>query len=341
MKYDIVYITSIPAFYKINLFNRIAKEKKILVIFLCDTHVERNSDFYKGERSFDFISIANRNFFLKFIFCFNSFFINHSEYREVIISGWDYLFYWIIALLSPIIKNSMVIESSYLESQSSGLKKWMKKMILSRISRVYASGRAQKKLVEKIGFRGEIIITQGVGIFNIVSQPKYKYKENINNFIFVGRLSKEKNLAYLIEVFNEFPQLTLNIIGFGPEEEYLKSISSSNIIFHGAVPNSSLKTYFCQNDVFILPSLREVWGLVVEEALNNGLPVIVSDKVGCAEEIVIADYNGLIFELGNTVDLKLKILKMADPLFYNKLSQNISKLDFNEVALKQTTCYLH
>ena len=233
----------------------------------------------------------------------------------------------------------MVVESSILESITSGFKGYTKKLFCSRVSKAFVSGKSQADLVKALDFQGELIVTKGVGVFNIRSQPIFSAKSSIKNFIYVGRLSPEKNLQFLIETFNQLPNLTLNIVGFGPQEQLLKSIAKQNTVFHGAVPNAELHNLYLRNDVFVLPSISEPWGIVVEEAFNSGLPVIVSDKVGCASEIVEMDKNGLIFNLEEIDSLRKAILKITDPLYYNTLSNNVSKMNFEFIADKQVNCY--
>ena len=105
------------------------------------------------------------------------------------------------------------------------------------------------------------------------------------------------------------------------------------------VDNVKLPNYYKNNDVFILPSKSEPWGLVIEEALNNGLPVIVSDKVGCKDDLVTVD-TGLIFRYDDMDDLKNKVKKMCDVNYYNELRKCISFLDFNERIDKQVSVFL-
>lgn len=334
---DIIYITNLPAFYKINLLNEIAKKRKILVVFTHETSQQRNSDFYNGVREFEYISIANKTQLGKIIFIFNL--LSKKPYQQLIIGGWDQIILWIVSFISPKKKNAVVIESSIHESNTTGVKGFLKKIFLSRISRAYVSGKSNSDLVKALEFKDEIIITKGVGIFNIKKQPEFSIKEIVRNFIYVGRLSNEKNLTYLIETFNQLPDLKLDIVGFGPQENLLKSIASENIHFLGAISNSELHKIYRANDVFILPSTSEPWGLVVEEALNNGLPVIVSDHVGCASEIVNKT-NGIVFQLSDPEGLKKAILQILDISYYNNLRLNISKLDFEAIAKQQVNCYL-
>lgn len=72
-------------------------------------------------------------------------------------------------------------------------------------------------------------------------------------------------------------------------------MAKDNIRFLGHVPNDSLPEIYERHDVFILPSRYEPWGLVVEEALFRGLPVIASDKVGSAADMVAALETGAVF----------------------------------------------
>jgi len=336
--YDLIYITDIPAFYKINLFNRIAKSRKIFVIFLKDHHSDRNADFYTGGRNFDWILLNRKLLINKIIILIRL--LRSSDYRSLIIGGWDNVLYWISAFISPRSKNAVVVESSIIESKTNGLLGILKRVFLSRISKSYTPGKAHKKLMQKLHFKGTIIITKGVGISNFSKQPAYNAKEQVKNFIFVGRLSREKNLEYLVNTFNKFPDYILNIIGYGPLESKLKKIALKNIKFHGAIENSLLTNYYLENDALILPSLSETWGLVVEEALNNGLPVIISENVGCLYDIIIPDYNCRVFSLSESNSLQKAILRMTDINYYNNLRRNISKMDFEEAAELQVRSYL-
>lgn len=336
--YDAVFLTNLPSFYKINLYNRIAEKKKILAIFIEGYCSNRNDDFYKGQRNFEYISLEKYRG-VKRILRFISL-LKKVRYDKLIIGGWDYPENWTAAFISSSDKNAVVIESNILKSSTTGLKGWLKRLFIKRFSTAYASGKLQADLASELGFKGKLKITKGVGIFNIVKQPSYMPVDKVTKFVYVGRLSPEKNLAFLIDTFNKLPHLTLNIIGFGPQENHLKQLAHSNIVFHGAVANAELPKYYRENDVFILPSISEPWGLVVEEAFNNGLPVIVSNKVGCSAEIVIEDRNGIIFDLDDKDGLMNAISKITNLTYYNSLRKIVCAMDFEKIADDQVSCYL-
>lgn len=330
-----IIITNLPAFYKIRLFNEVNKKIPILVLFTGHAADGRNADFYKGNIEFDYINldkgfIKNSCLLIKLL---------RKNIREVILSGWDNIYMWLPLLFSPKRKNSVLVESSIHESQVKGIKGIIKKLFVNRCSKAYVPGKSNAYLVKSLGFDGTLIKTRGCGIFNYIAQPQYEAREKVQRFIFVGRLAEVKNLKFLISVFNELPEFTLDIVGFGPLEKELMAMAANNIVFHGAVDNEALPSRYGEADVFILASRSETWGIVVEEALNNGLPVIVSDKVGCAEELV-NESNGLIFKSNDADSLKEAINKISDIDYYNKLRLNISKLDFEKIEKEQIECYL-
>jgi len=336
--YDKVFVTNLLPFYKINLYNEISSRQRILVIVTGDDAETRNANFFKGDIKFEFIFYRKRNTFYRLYFTLHL--LAKLQYKEVIVGGWDSIPLWLFALSSPKSKNSVVIESSYIESDTSGMKGLVKRIFISRIrNKAYVSGLSQQKLAENLKCRAKIVKTKGVGIFNYVKQPEYVTRKKVKNFLFVGRLVEVKNLEFLIRVFNELKEYTLHIAGFGKLETYLRSIANDNIVFVGAVDNEKLSEVYQQNDVFILPSKSEPWGLVVEEALNNGMPVLVSDRVGCASEIV-NDENGLVFKWNSEADLRDKINKMVQIDYYNQLRYNISKMDFEKIEKDQVNCYL-
>lgn len=336
--YDKVFVTNLPAFYKINLFNEIASKKNILVIFTHSYSTDRNKNFFEGNKNFEYYFLPKSSKLQQLYHLIHL--IRKIDFKELILGGYDEMVYWLLAFTNSKKNNSLIIESSIFESRTSGIAGWLKRQFLKRVTHVYASGKLQSNLCKSLKFNGKITITKGVGIFNIVPQPQYFPKVEVKNFIYVGRFSPEKNLEYLINTFSFLPKFNLNLVGYGPEEKYLKTIANENVNFLGPISNEKLYIEYQKNDVFILPSLREPWGLVVEEALNNGLPVIVSNKVGCIDEVVKDGVNGLIFEIESEKGLIDAINKISNIQFYNNLRLNISKMNFEEIKLHQINCYL-
>jgi glycosyltransferase involved in cell wall biosynthesis len=83
---------------------------------------------------------------------------------------------------------------------------------------------------------------------------------------------------------------TLFIVGTGELESELRALTVQlkmpNVVFGGFVNQSDLPRVFAASDVFVLPAENEPWGLIVNEAMCAGLPVIVSEEVGCVEDLI-------------------------------------------------------
>lgn len=340
--YDIVFITNIPAFYKINLYNEINKKKKILVIFISEKSFNRIDDFYKGDKNFEYIYLDS-GFYEKRNSKKNSLklikVLNSKKYKKIILGGWDSLENWTAWLLSSKKQNAVIVESSEFESTHKGVKGLLKKIFVQKISLGFASGDSQKKLLKNIGYKGEIRKTKGVGIFNYNRVSIKREISEVKKFLYVGRLSEEKNLEQIINIFNKIPNLKLTIVGYGPLEKKLKNIANCNIEFLGKVENKNLSRIYQEHDVFILPSKSEPWGLVVEEALYNGKPVIVSNRVGCHTEIIQENIHGYICNIDEDEELVNKIKLISKIEVYNAIRKNVENIDFEFIKRHQVDSY--
>ena len=339
--YDYIIVTHIPAFYKVNLYNELAKKLKILVIFIASNTNEKRAD--------DFISLDSVDFEYKLLFDGDfqtrdiksnikklKIILQNTKYKSLLVSGWDLKEFWYLVMFYPKPKNCLALESTILESTPIGIKGWIKKVFLSRISTVFASGNLHVELLKALSFKGDIKITKGVGIINKPIFEKLK-KEYQKRFLYVGRLSRVKNLEILIKVFNDLPNYQLTLIGDGEEKKHLKSIANQNISFKPPIENIKLQNEFLNHDIFILPSISETWGLVVEEALYFGLPVMISKNCGSVELVKNAA-NGYVFEPSDSEEIKNLILDIND-ILYEKLLKGVREFSVDEKDLKQLGVY--
>lgn len=121
-------------------------------------------------------------------------------------------------------------------------------------------------------------------------------------FLFVGRFAPEKNVLRLLEAYGRYRQEAgssawgLVLVGSGPQEAQLREAAQSmrDVVFAGFQQSDGVRAYFGLASCLVLPSLSEPWGLVVNEAMAAGLPVLVSYRCGCVPELVRPGLNGYV-----------------------------------------------
>lgn len=342
-EYDAVFLTNIPAFYKVNLFNEIQKEKNILVIFVSNGSKIRNDDFYSFDFKFDHYFLNEGNFedrskiktLIQLLLTLKS-----ITYKKLIFSGWEIKEVTLVSLISKYEKNAIVIESSIIETKKTGLTWLLKKIAIDRMSVAYPSGILQKAILEAFCFKGKTVITHGVGLSNL-EKAKGTTKTNFRSnkplrFIYIGRLSPEKNVEFLADVFKDLPY-ELVLVGDGELKKQLEDNNYTNIKFLGYIDNKKLSKELLLSDCFILPSLAEPWGLVVEEALTLGIPAIVSNRVGCHSDL-INEKNGIVFDVNLRQSLINALKKMEQN--YEKYAKGASEYNAKEMAKAQIDAYV-
>jgi len=338
--FDLVFLTHIPAFYKINLYNEIAINKKIFVIFISDDTDEKRANDFSAlhESQFEF-TVLNRGSFQqrnKIRSCFALLrLLRRLNSKKIIVSGWELPEFWLAIFSNKKQRLNLALESTIYESKYLGLPGKIKKIFLSRVSAVYASGSAHKKLLVALDYKGLVRITSGVGIINKPSFHEVKHDYS-RRFLYIGRLSQEKNLELLISVFNKLPEFNLTIIGTGPSELSLIKSANNNIKFLGRIENTRLPMFYLNHDYFILPSLKEPWGLVVDEAIYFEMPVIISERCGACE-LIRDGINGFVFNPLNEDELTTIIMNI-DSHIYNVMKSN-KLINILEKDIRQVNCY--
>jgi glycosyltransferase involved in cell wall biosynthesis len=151
--------------------------------------------------------------------------------------------------------------------------------------------------------------------------------------LFVGKFITRKRPALLIDAFVEATspgEAHLLMVGDGALSDKLKSQANDHgreddICFAGFVNQAELPRYYEASNLFVLPSVKENWGLVVNEAMNFGLPVVTSEAVGCVDDLV-TPHNGRVFSTDDFGELS-EIL--SDLIQNDQKRQNMGEHSLN------------
>ncbi|ODV50001.1 MAG: galactosyltransferase [Methanohalophilus sp. 2-GBenrich] len=179
-----------------------------------------------------------------------------------------------------------------------------------------------KKQLISIGTDPEKIQVVPNGI-NLQKITGIKPANKTCDIIFAGRLIKEKNIDVLLNAVARLkanlPQLKCCIIGDGPEKDRLLKLSqeleiADNVEFAGFLKYDALIARIKSSRVFVLPSSREGFGIIVIEAFACGVPVItVSEKRNAAQDLIDEGVNGFVVELdSDQIDSVLKKILLDD-----------------------------
>lgn len=212
----------------------------------------------------------------------------------------------------------------------------LKSLFISRLDAAFVGGKSSSLYLQGLGLPDARIVAGYDVVDNAAIQSINKdNKKNIlqirqrwdlpeRYFLFVGRMVKCKNVSGLLRSFEvyvrsvEFHPWDLVLCGDGPDEMEFRELANSfpeqvkeHIQFRGLVKQPELIDFFSGASCLILPSTKyESWGLVVNEALVCGLPVIISNRCGCAMDLVADDVNGWQFNPEDTNELTMRMLQM-------------------------------
>jgi glycosyltransferase involved in cell wall biosynthesis len=235
--------------------------------------------------------------------------LRRARPEAVWISGYNGFHQWLSFLSSarwrvPIVYSS---DSNHL-AEPSGLKRRVKHAIVERIYRrvaaILVTGAtndlhyAAYGVPESRRFRCPWAVDNDA--FSRAADEAWPGREDVRRgwgvapgsdvALFVGRLIVSKRPADLVALAERFPDLHAVFAGSGPLEKDLKDQTARRIparaTFLGFQNQAALPGIYAAADLLVLPSAYEPWGLVVNEALASGLPVVASDRVGAAYDLV-------------------------------------------------------
>ncbi|SDL60414.1 Glycosyltransferase involved in cell wall bisynthesis [Catalinimonas alkaloidigena] len=176
--------------------------------------------------------------------------------------------------------------------------------------------RAQAHFVNRLGIDPTRIRTGYSVVDNHHFAQGNKAKDSsLPTLLCVARFSEEKNLTALLKAFRKsrlIDQWRLQLVGGGPQQKELETLATHpHTQLHGWVAYAQLPDLYAQADAFVLPSVFEPWGLVVNEAMAAGLPVLVSEQCGCAPDLVSSE-NGWVFDAEKEETLVAVLNQLAE-----------------------------
>ena len=344
---QVTWITTHPIYYQTKMISLLNERLSTEAIFLSDISLrsyfdvefQKEVDFSKDlhlDYKHQFIQrndkkISYKRFqVIKFI---RSLLRDKSKYW--VICGWNHRANLLAIIFGRLLNKKLIIrsEASDLFQESNRLKFFLQYFLLKFFDFYWTIGTHNRNYYLLRGVKKEAIIegyyaVDNTALLNKGANVKIVEKSEKVRMMYVGKLTKRKRIDFLINSFISSKLLrekaNLEIVGDGELGEYVADHQCENIIWHGFQGQDSLMSYLREADVLVIPSVNEMWGLVVNEAMLSKCAIIASDQVGSAIDLVNNNENGYIFKADCGQEL-VKSLERVVNLSVDELSEYQNK----------------
>ncbi len=323
----VLYIVNVPAPYMVNYFNELGKYCELTVIFEKDRSSERDKSWldYKCE---NFKPIILKGISTAVDYAFAPQIVKYLKKNT-----YDFIFISNMASLTGITAiNYLKFRKIpyFLESEGGfakdgkGFKERFKRNLMKGAERYFSTTPIGDEYFLAYGATADRLVKYPfTSIYekDIVSEPltreeKGALREELGikesrMILSVGQFIHRKGYDVLLEAASDIPSdVGIYIVGGEPTEEYQrikKEKSLDHVHFVGFKKKDELAKYYHASDLFVLPTREDIWGLVINEAMAYGLPVITTDRCIAGLELITNGENGYVIPVENAKALAEKV----------------------------------
>ena len=337
----LLWITNIPSPYRVDFFNEIGKECDVVVVF------EKNRSQQRANSWHDYRFINFVGIFLKDVdrlFSLNNPFkilkyLKKNSYDYIIVTNYSTLMGIIAIEYMRLRKIRYIIEGDGgFPKKGGGIKEKTKSYLLKGADRYFSTGVIHDQYYIRYGADSKRILRYPfTSVFKNdvlertlkeIDKDEIKAKYGIQGkkvVIAVGQFIYRKGFDILIKASKEIQADTaIYIVGGKPTADYInlaKTNNINNIYFIEHLDKETLKQYYRASDLFVLPTRNDIWGLVINEAMANALPIITTDKCIAGIELVEDEGNGFIVPAENIGELSRRVnMVLDDDIMRRKMS---------------------
>lgn len=325
----VLFLTNVPSPYRVLFFNELATLCDLTVLYQKKNSSERNSKWTaEKQENYKTILLHGASTDVDKAFCPSVIHYIDNSYDAVIICGTASLTEIIAIEWCKLNKIPYYIEGDgAFAKEGNGFKEKLKKHLISggvlffstcaEHDNYYTHYGADSSNVKRYRFSSlmkEDILTE------IVSKEEKKVLRDELDMkeekivLAVGQFIPRKGFDVLLEAATQLSSnIGIYIVGDNPSEEYLSFVQENtlkNVHFEGFKTKEELKKYYMAADIFVLPTREDIWGLVVNEAMAYGLPVVTTDRCNAGLELIQDDVNGYIVPVGSSLEIRNAITKV-------------------------------
>lgn len=328
----VLYITNIPSPYKVDFYNELGKYCELTALFETDASTERSDEWKKYRfETFEGIILKGRRMSVDTAFC--------PEIVKYLKKGmYDIVVLTVLAsptaLLAAYTLQHRKIPYYYegdggFAGQASGVKATLKRYIIRASEKCLSSSKEFDRYCMTYGAKPENIIrypftsVKKVDCLTkkLTTEEKRQWKQEFGvteecAVISVGQFIPRKGMDLLLRCCKDLPENTgVYIVGGTPPQEYLAICEENhlqNVHFLDFMPKDRLMKFFRAMDIFALFTREDIWGLVINEAMAAGLPVISTDRCIAALELIRNGEEGYIVVNEDLEQMKKALLALTE-----------------------------
>lgn len=338
----ILYISPGVAPYRDSLFNLLGERCSVDVIYEASSSESkiRNKDWFTDDfENYNAFFPKKINVLGKKLLPAVWKYILFGQYDVIIIGMYSSVTQVIGIILLKLFRRKYLINSDggFIKPNESGKARFCKRFLISGATGYFASGKATAQYLEYYGATPDRIHIYPFSSYLESDLPK-EYtgrgqKKELKNelglcedyiVISIGQFVHRKGFDILMESAKQISHsVGIYIIGSDPPDEYTRHKEKNNLTnvhFLPFMKKEILIKYYQAADLYVMPTREDIWGLVINEAMSQGLPVISSDKCLAALELVEDGVNGYIVPVENPQAMADKISYLSEN---PKLSESI------------------
>ncbi|MBE7064296.1 MAG: glycosyltransferase family 4 protein [Ruminococcaceae bacterium] len=333
----VLFITNVPVPYRVDFFNEFAKLVDLTVCFERKGASDREESWIKTKGlNFNAIFLRGIKVSSDKAFCPSIHkIIKKGNYDSIIVSGYSSptAMLAIKYLRKHNISYILSSDGGLIKDNGNGLKHKFKSHFIKGADGYLSTGSETDRYLSHYGadkskihhypftslYAKDIFESPATAYEKLTLRRELGMPEHNRIVISVGRFIESKGFDVLIKSAKNLREnTTVYIVGGEPTDEYKKLIEENNVTkvnFVGFKSFAELVKYYRAADVFVLPTRTDVWGLVINEAMACGLPVVTTDKCVAGITLVKDSKNGFIVPIDDVSTLSDKIntlLSMSD-----------------------------
>lgn len=326
----ILMTTNVPASYRVNFFNEFGKYVDLTVIFEKSSSTERdplwNSNVFSN---FKGIILSGIKFSVDSAFSPSiiKYIINNKYDKIIVCNPLTPTGIFLVTMLRLLRMNFIIeIDGAFYNPNQKYLN-MVRKFIYKNADYCLSTSSINDLYFEKLGVETSKIIRypfSSIYDSEIVNKPlnkieKIELKKSLKIIedkivLAVGQFIERKGFDILIKAMSSFNNTYgLYIIGGNDSNFYKESLEKAdfkNIHFIPYMNKSDLSKYYKLADIFVMPTREDIWGLVINEAIANGLPIITSNMCLSGITLVKPNVNGNIFQVDDISGLEKQIVNI-------------------------------